>query len=201
MGAARPAVEVRPLRAEELTAAGTVAARALSTSPTSYWVSGDDPVARLRLSLDVFVGFVEEQSAPIGALLGGHVVGICGARAPGGCIGATTSDEMRVLPDTIGEPGDISRGLYVWALLCGHDLDERHWHLGPVAVEPVLQGVGIGGLMLRAFAAQMDDEGEIAWLETDKPENVVFYHRAGFEVVEELTEHGLTNWWMRRDPR
>ena len=201
MGAARPAVEVRPLHPEELTDAGQVAARALSTSPTSFWVSGDDPVARLRLSLDVFIEFVEVQAAPIGALLGKHVVGVCGMRAPGECIGATTSDEMRVPPDTIGEPGDVSRGLYVWALLCNRDLDERHWHLGPVAVEPMLQGVGIGGRMLSAFGDQMDERGEVAWLETDKPENVVFYRRAGFDVVEELTEHGLTNWWMRRDPR
>jgi ribosomal protein S18 acetylase RimI-like enzyme len=200
MSPAHPAVEIRPLRAEELTDAGRVAARALSTSPTSYWVSGDDAVARVHLSLDVFVDFVEGQTAPIGAFLGTHVVGVCGVRPPGECIGATTSDEMRVFPQTLGPAGDVSRGMYVWALLCAHDLDERHWHLGPVAVEPVLQGVGIGGLMLRAFAEQMDDQGEVAWLETDKPENVVFYRRARFEVVEELTEHGLTNWWMRRDP-
>jgi hypothetical protein len=193
--------EVRPLRAEERAAAGAVAGRALSTSPTSYWVSGDDAVARVRLSLDVFVPLVEGQPPPIGALLGNHVVGVCGVAPPGQCIGATASPEMRVPPATVGEPGDASRGLYVWALYCGRDLDERHWHLGPVSVEPVLQGVGIGGLMLRVFGEQMDEQGEIAWLETDKPENVVFYRRAGFEVVEELTEHGLTSWWMRRNPR
>jgi len=29
----------------------------------------------------------------------------------------------------------------------------------------------------------------------------VFYRRAGFEVTDEVGEHGLTTWWMRRDPR
>jgi hypothetical protein len=40
-----------------------------------------------------------------------------------------------------------------------------------------------------------------AGLETDKPENVVFYRRHGFDAVEELETHGLTTWFMRRDPR
>jgi ribosomal protein S18 acetylase RimI-like enzyme len=194
-------VDVRPLRDDELAAAGAVAGRALATSPTAIWMSGDEVVHRTRVSLDVFVGFVQRQRAPIGALLGDHVIGVCGVAPPGECIGATVDENVRAGPTAIGDPGHPSRGLYLLSLLCGHDLDERHWHLGPVAVEPGLQGTGVGGLMLRAFGEQMDAEGEVAWLETDKPENVVFYRRAGFEVVEELTEHGLTNWWMRRDPR
>src|SRR5581483_514822 len=194
-------VEVRPLRDDERSAAGAVAGRALLTSPTSAWTWGDDLVPRLRVSLDMFVGFVGNQREPIGALLGDHVVGIAGASPPGECIGATASPEMRTPPAEIGPPGDASRGLYIWSLYCARDLEERHWHLGPVSVEPTAQGLGIGSLMLRAFGDQMDDAGEVAWLETDKPENVVFYRRAGWEVAEEVTEHGLTSWWMRRDPR
>ena len=194
-------IEVRPLRDEERAAAGAVAGRALSTSPTSYWVSGEPPIPRMHMSLDVFVELVEAQTAPIGALLGDHVVGVAGASAPGACIKVTAPPEMQVPPASIGEVGDFTRAQYAWALFCGRDLDERHWHLGPVAVEPGIQGTGVGGLMLRAFVDQMDAEGEIAWLETDKPENVVFYRRTGFDVIEELTEHGLTTWWMRRHPR
>jgi GNAT superfamily N-acetyltransferase len=155
----------------------------------------------MRASLDVFVRFVEAQTSPLGALLGDHVVGVCGAAPPGACIAATSGETARVMPETIEGPGSPSRGQYVWALYCTRDLEERHWHLGPVSVEPALQGLGIGGLMLRAFGDQMDDAGEVGWLETDKPENVVFYRRAGWEVADEVTEHGLTSWWMRRDPR
>ena len=194
-------VEVRPLRDDERAAAGAVAGRALSTSPTSYWTWGDEPIGRVGASLDIFVPYVQGQQAPIGALIGDHVVGVCGFAPPGGCIGATASDEMRVKPDSIGGPGDISRGLYVWWLYTNYDLEERHWHLGPVSVEPGLQGLGVGALMLNAFGDQMDEAGEVAWLETDKPENVVFYRRAGWEVTLELDEHGFTTWWMRRDPR
>jgi GNAT superfamily N-acetyltransferase len=147
------------------------------------------------------VSFVKNQNAPIGALMGEHVVGVCGAAPPGECIAATSGEAGREFPDSVDEPGSPSRVQYVWAAYCTRDLPERHWHLGPVSVEPGLQGLGIGALMLQAFSEQMDEAGEVGWLETDKPENVVFYRRAGWEVAEELTEHGLTSWWMRRDPR
>lgn len=194
-------VEVRPLHDHERAAAGGVAARALSTSPTSVWVYGDELINRVRSSLDLFVPFVTGMTEPIGALLGDHVVGVCGSAPPGACIGAIAPAELRTPPPQVGDAGDSTRGRYVWSIYCARDLEERHWHLGPVAVEPGLQGAGIGGLMLRAYSDQLDDAGEVGWLETDKPENIVFYRRAGWEVAEEVTEHGLTTWWMRRDPR
>ena len=47
----------------------------------------------------------------------------------------------------------------------------------------------------------MDANGEIAFLETEKPENVVFYRRLGFEVMSESELPGLHTWFMRREPR
>jgi GNAT superfamily N-acetyltransferase len=194
-------LEIRRLRDDERAAAGAVAGRALSSNPTAHWTFGDAAPARLRGNLDLFVGFVQTQPAPWGALLGEHVVGVCAASPPGACISAVVPDGFRELPDEVGPPGDPSRLQFDWALLVAHDLDERHWHVGPVSVEPELQGTGVGGRLLAAFCEQMDDEGEIAWLETDKPENVAFYRRSGFEEADEVTVHGLTTWWMRRDPR
>jgi predicted N-acetyltransferase YhbS len=81
-----------------------------------------------------------------------------------------------------------------------HDPNDRHWHLGPVAVEPGLQGMGVGSQMMERFCARMDDEGEMAFLETDKPENVRFYQRSGFETVAEEDVLGNPNWFMRREP-
>ena len=48
-----------------------------------------------------------------------------------------------------------------------HDPEEPHWHLGPVAVD--------------------------AHLETDRPENVSFYERFGFEIVGEQEVLGVPN--------
>jgi ribosomal protein S18 acetylase RimI-like enzyme len=196
------AVEVRDLAAGELAAAGGVAGRALSDNPTFRWVSGDEPVARVATALEVFVAFVEGMTSPqLGAFLGRHVVGIAGCAPPDTCVGHVAPPEWRTPPAEIGPPGDESRALFVWSLYASHDLDERHWHVGPVSVEPALQGQGIGGALLRPLCERLDTTGEVAWLETDKPDNVAFYRRHGFDVSEEIVTHGFTTWFMRRPPR
>jgi len=48
------------------------------------------------------------------------------------------------------------------------------------------------------FSARMDAAGEDAYLETDKPINVRFYERFGFEVVGEQEVLGVPNWFMVR---
>ena len=40
----------------------------------------------------------------------------------------------------------------------------------------------------------------VATLETDKPENVTFYRKFGFETVDEITVLGMRTWFMRRAP-
>jgi len=193
---------VRDLRPEELAAAGGVAGRALADSPIFRFIAGDDVQARVERALDVFVGYVDGLPPPqMCALLGAHVVGVCAAVAPGTCVGATAPAAWRDAPEEIGPPGDETRAVAVWSLYYRHDLGERHWHVGPVAVEPRLQGAGIGGAMVAALCARFDEAGEMAWLETDKPENVVFYRRHGFAVVDEIEAYGFTTWFMRRDPQ
>jgi N-acetylglutamate synthase-like GNAT family acetyltransferase len=87
------------------------------------------------------------------------------------------------------------RWLGAWAR---HDPEERHWHLGPIAVDEGLQRMVVGSLFMEVFRAQMDAAGEEAYLETDKPANVRFYERFGFEVVGEQDVLGIPNWFMRR---
>jgi hypothetical protein len=55
--------------------------------------------------------------------------------------------------------------------------------------------------MLGRIGELLDAEGEVAWLETDKPENVVFYRRHGFDVAVEERRLGFPIWFMRRTPR
>ena len=82
--------------------------------------------------------------------------------------------------------------------MCAHDPDERHVHVGPVGVEPGVQGLGVGRRMMDAVCQQLDVGGEIGWLETDKPQNVVFYRRHGFDVAVEDGHLGFPIWFMRR---
>jgi ribosomal protein S18 acetylase RimI-like enzyme len=47
----------------------------------------------------------------------------------------------------------------------------------------------------------MEAARDDAYLETDKPENVRFYERFGFEVVGEEEVLGVPNWFMLRRAR
>jgi ribosomal protein S18 acetylase RimI-like enzyme len=81
------------------------------------------------------------------------------------------------------------------------DPDEPHVHLGPLAVDRELQGQGIGSVMLAEHCRRLDADGALGYLETDKAENVRFYSKQGYEVVDEAPVIGVRCWFMRREPR
>jgi len=76
-----------------------------------------------------------------------------------------------------------------------------HWYLFVLAVDPVLQGKGYAGNLLRAMLARIDEEHLPCYVETEREENVSMYQHYGFKVVEEGiipgTEIGL--WAMLRE--
>lgn len=215
-------LEVRLLTHVERTAAGGVAARALRDDPLFTYLQGDDPLLRMAGAYAAFreppqaapPGFlhrvlrtsrarVEHRPVPTtwGGLIGGYVVGTASAAPPGACFVDLMPAEARRAPTgPEGAPGSPDRLARVMSELWAHHSQERHWHVGPVGVEPGLQGRGVGAALMRLLCDAMDAEGEIAFLETEKPENVVFYRRLGFDVVSESQLGDLHTWFMRRAP-
>ena len=128
----------------------------------------------------------------------GVIVGVCGMMPPGNCL-PDFRQRLRLLPTLLSigprAVGRTMRWLGVWEK---HDPEERHWHLGPLAVDAHLQGMGLGSRMMQVFCAQMDAAREDAYLETDKSENARFYERFGFKVVGEQEVLGVTNYFMLR---
>jgi GNAT superfamily N-acetyltransferase len=80
-----------------------------------------------------------------------------------------------------------------------HDPKAGHFHFGPLAVHPSMQGKGVGSSLLTHFCALADAEGIGSWLETDKEQNLPLYQKFGFAVREEDTLFGVKNWFMWRD--
>ena len=80
------------------------------------------------------------------------------------------------------------------------DRVQRQWYLGPVGVRPDRQGMGIGSQMMEYYCRQLDSVPAVAYLDTDKAENVAFYQRFGFDVIGEKVILGVTVWQMRRSP-
>ncbi len=77
------------------------------------------------------------------------------------------------------------------------------WYLNNMAVAPALRGSGLGSeLLARELRDRIDPSGHVAALATQRPENVRFYRRLGFEVVADRTlgssRLSFRNWIMVR---
>jgi predicted N-acetyltransferase YhbS len=72
-----------------------------------------------------------------------------------------------------------------------------------LGVEPVLQGQGLGGRLVQSGLERCDRDHLPAYLETAKEDNVRWYQRWGFDVVQTLDVGGGCPpiWSMWRDPQ
>jgi ribosomal protein S18 acetylase RimI-like enzyme len=179
--------------------------RGMRDNPTHVAALGGDPERRQKRVHRIFSKVLPVMGHFDHLLVARHpdntVLGVLGMAAPGRCQ-PNAKQRMQL---TLGllplGPYALSRSLRWVGTWEKHDREERHWHLGPVAVDAHLQGMGIGSKLMRVFCAQMDAAEETAYLETDKPENVRFYERFGFEIVGEEQVIGVPNWYMARPAR
>jgi ribosomal protein S18 acetylase RimI-like enzyme len=185
--------------ADQTSQAAGVAARALRDNPTSLAVS-DDPLVRLEMCYSAF-GQMLAASRVSGVRRGECVLAVAAAERPDHCIASMIPSELRALDPPDPGASDAERFLHLGSVLADHDLAEPHWHVGPVGVEPGFQGMGMGRTAMSFLCEEFDTLGRVAWLETDKPENVRFYIGLGFEVADEVPILSAPNWFMRRDPR
>jgi predicted N-acetyltransferase YhbS len=110
---------------------------------------------------------------------------------------------LRFLPTIIkaaGGLGTMRRAMKMRGTWAKKDPKKPHWHLDPLGVAPELQGQGIGSKLMEYYCKHVDGLGMAAYHETDRPENVKFYQRFGFQVVGEETIMDFPNWYMWRPP-
>jgi GNAT superfamily N-acetyltransferase len=91
----------------------------------------------------------------------------------------------------------IKRWMSEWDRL---DPGESHYHLGPIGVLPEFQHTGVGSQMMEYFCAILDRKSEMGYLETDSADNVKFYTRYKFQVINEIPIFRMPNWFMKRMP-
>jgi len=196
-------VELGELAPQELDYAAQVLGRAFRDNPLSVAVFRGREEGRRAALERLFAAHVPGLGRPpFCARRRGWVVGVAGMAPPGTCrFGPLRLLRVGAAVLWGGGPLALARALRVVAVWERWDPRERHWHLGPVGVDPSLQGMAVGSQMLERFCAYMDSLGELAYLETDKPENVRFYQRFGFRVIGEEAVLGVTNWFMLREPR
>jgi ribosomal protein S18 acetylase RimI-like enzyme len=195
---------VRELREDELRAAAALLGRGMRDNPLHLRAFGADPDRREAALTRFFRPVLRQHfanAAILGGFQGGELVGVCSMAPPGRCQ-PSILEKIRIVPAVVrGNPLSTVRAVLAWTgSWARRDPPEPHWHLGPVAVERRLQRQGIGGALLRAFCDAMDRGRFVAWLETDKRENVGFYERYGFVTAAEEPVLGVPNWFMLRRP-
>jgi ribosomal protein S18 acetylase RimI-like enzyme len=75
-----------------------------------------------------------------------------------------------------------------------------HWHLPAIGVDPSRQGIGIGSQLLGHSLAEVDRNGDVAYLESSNPRNVPLYERFGFEVIAEIQAGDSPTIWAMLRP-
>ncbi len=138
------------MRASETPAAVALLARGMRDNPLNVAVYGSDPARRQRSVERTFSTLfrVFDAQQPICALDGGTLVAVTGV-APAGTCQPSMLQRLRSLPSMIAiGPGPAARVLKVLAAWGERDPDQPHSHLGPLAVDPHLQGRGIGSQIM-----------------------------------------------------
>jgi ribosomal protein S18 acetylase RimI-like enzyme len=178
-----------------------VLSRGMRDNPLHVAAFGDDPGIRqqkLRTLMSAAFTVRDLSHTLVARGEDGAVVGVCGMIPPGGCR-PDLRQQLMLLP-TLLRLGPrsavrVTRWLGTWGK---RDPENRHWHLGPLAVDAHLQGMGVGGRLMQVFCVQMDAARDDAYLETDKEINVRFYERFGFRVIGEENVLGVNNYFMHR---
>lgn len=84
------------------------------------------------------------------------------------------------------EPARRDVALQVVEQMGRHHIEEPHWYLAMIGVDPASQGRGIGSALLRQRLRTCDEQRLPAYLESSNPANLSLYQRHGFQVVGEI---------------
>ena len=81
-------------------------------------------------------------------------------------------------------------------------MEEPHYHLVWLGVEPELQRKGIGTELMNAMLKKFSEEKMKCFLDTQDEENIDYYERFGFKLIKEskLPDEDVTYWGMLWEP-
>ncbi len=80
----------------------------------------------------------------------------------------------------------VAGNKYMAALVRAHRKDPQ-WYLMVLCTDPPAQRSGVGTMLLEHAFAQVDAEGVGSHLETPRLDNVAYYQRFGYELIDALT--------------
>lgn len=196
--------EVRELAPGETDEAAALLALAMRDNPLNVKAFGLDAAGRETGLATVFaatLGQARSRGAVLGAFRRSRLVGVCAFAAPFRCP-ASARERLQFVPELfvsldLEGASRLARWVSAWSR---HDPPDAHWHLGPLGVERSWRGRGVGTALLSAFCRRTEASPAAAYLETDEADNVLFYRKFGFRLVDEEDVLGVPNWFMMRRP-
>ncbi|MCS5635444.1 MAG: GNAT family N-acetyltransferase [Myxococcota bacterium] len=190
--ASRERVGVRALAAGESSALAETLALAFRDNPMNQAAIRGGPERRLRANRCGIRGTLAAATGRSTILVTPPAETRVGERIAGGLIalppGAWPLPPPALLAQiqlALGQGmGTVRRWGKVYRRLAQFHPREPHWYLLLLGVGPAGQRRGVGSALLETWLREVDRGGASAYLETDRRENVAFYQRAGFEVLE-----------------
>jgi GNAT superfamily N-acetyltransferase len=197
------AVQTRQFTTEDRQGVLTVLARAFADDPVIRWFvpEGDGGSDRLGRFFRITLADTLSHGEVHVAERQGVIVGAALWRRPGEWQSTGWSQLT-----------DLPRWLYVFGAGLkraaeGQDAMKKshpskpHWYLPTIGVDPDAQGLGIGGGLVASMLARCDQERTPAYLESSKRQNVPFYERLGFGLLQEQSLPAGPDFWpMWREP-
>jgi len=190
-------VSIRPLLRERWPEVGRLAGRAFWTEDYMAPLA-EDPLERFAVVQDLYLRMqTSDSSVTLAAFAGEHVVGFaCVER--GACF--FCSMDPAAAPPAAGRTEEVLHGVDLTIRELHVDLPP-HANIGPVAVEPTLQGKGIGAALVDAAYELAAAEGPPTVSLDCDPRLQRFYEARGFVAVARATDPwGFDIVGLRRDP-
>lgn len=175
-------VPIRPLRRDERERATATILLAFSSDPLMrwFWPEAGAYLEHMRGLVDAFAGAAFANDT---AFTSNNFAGVCVWLPPG--VGPDLDAIERLLLETTPETARADVGPVAEQLEHFH-IEEPHWYLPCIGVEPLHHGQGVGAALMEHVLSICDQTGMPAYLESSNPRNISLYQRHGFERIGEI---------------
>jgi ribosomal protein S18 acetylase RimI-like enzyme len=166
---------------------------AFLNDPIMDWVARPGPKRAAGLTA-LFLRLLCKRAIPAGDVWMSEDGSACAVWLPPGAPPARVSalQQLRLLPFYVKVCGfgRLKRGAAIADAMEKAHPREGHFYLFFIAVDPPLQGRGLGASMLAATLKRIDATGMPAYLENSNPRNTRLYERAGFVARSSISPEG-----------
>ncbi len=186
-------IDERALIGTELSAAMAVASRAFFDDPFFSYLLPKDAMRRSRMP--VFFQSVFSHMGPQGRIItvrneADEILGVAAWQTTGG-YPPSVKLQLTQIPSSLRAFYRRPRSLvignrYVAALAHVHRKDPQ-WYLMVLCADTTVQRSGVGTMLLNHGLRMVDAQGVGSHLETPRLDNVAYYRRFGYELIETVT--------------